>query len=280
MKAIKRTSFLALLLLIFHTPDASAVTIVTRFLDGSAPANAAGGGNLADIVNTSVRMWESAYADRFTMTIYFGWAPIGDAGTHTVVEQGGLPNRETVGLILFDNSGSVPFYLDPTPDSNEEYAIRNDEFQNLGGGLLNVARVFSNPIGSAGGPTDLLSVAVHEIGHALGMSTGNASFASSKGFVTIAGVLPYSGTVVPLASNYAGFTSHIDPLLVSYGAVMQGISSDERRIPSALDILINAQISGFEVLTMVPRQGTQAASSSRGIGSVEEGIQSQRTVRN
>jgi hypothetical protein len=252
MRLIRVIRTLALALTAAQATPAPAMEIVTRFIGGSPPVNAAGEGNLADIFNAAARIWESAYADSFTLVLHFGWAPLGDAGTHTLVEQGGTPSRELVGTILFDNSGAIPLFLDPTPGTNEEYRRLTEEQQELGGGLTNVARIFSHPIAEAAGRADLLTIALHEIGHALGMCNGNLRFIeqSRPGAVIIAGNLPFTGTVVPLASNRLGFTSHIDPNQVAYGSVMAGLCADERRIPSALDILTNAQISSLEVMNL------------------------------
>ena len=250
--AIRTSITLALLslILIFATaPDASAVTIVVNFVGGAPAANAAGGGDLTAIVDAAARIWESIYSDDSSLVLYVGWAPIGPAGTHTLIEQGGDPNRETVGLILFDNSGSVSFYLDPTPDSDDEYHLLTEQFQDLGGGPVNVARLLTQPTGAAVGRTDLLTAALHEIGHALGLAVTNTSFAadSRDGVIRIADGLPYSGTVIPLAANYSGITTHIDAERVTYGSLMAGLSSDERRLPSDLDILADAQISRLSI---------------------------------
>jgi hypothetical protein len=256
MKAIRHISLVLIAVAFLSVSHASAITVVANFIGGAAPSNAKGGGNLPEIFDAAARKWAAAYGDPGTITINFGWAPLGDAGTHTLIVQGGLPNRETAGLILFDNSGAVKFYLDPTPDSNEEYRRRTEEFQDLGGGFVNVARLFSSPVGDAAGCTDLLSAALHEIGHALGMSAANTAFRleAAQGNLRIAENLPDAGTVIPLAINKAGITSHFDALQVTYGSVMAGVGSDERRLPSALDILANAQISGFETVTVNPEQ--------------------------
>jgi hypothetical protein len=170
--------------------------------------------------------------------------------------QGDNPNRELVGHILFDNSGNVSFYLDPTPDSNEEYRRFSEERQDLGGGSVNVARVFGDPIGNARGHIDLLSVALHEIGHAMGMCAANTSFTAKSrgGIITISGSLPFAGTVIPLASNYSGVIAHFDSSEISYGSLMSGVNGDERRIPSELDILANAQVSTMTILNLCPNQ--------------------------
>ncbi len=236
-----RLSFIPFLFLfVLFIPNASAITIVTHILDGAPPANAVGKGNLADIVHAAARIWESAYSDSFTLNLYCGWAPAGHAGTHTLLQRDSF-SREISGLILIDNSGSAAYYLDPTPYSNEEYEKRVEESQYFGSGFINVARVYSAPHGEASGRIDLLSVVLHEIGHALGLSAANASFKSlsSNGFINIA------GADIPLARNKSGVAPHFNTIGIRYGSLMSGINGDERRLPSELDILANAQISGF-----------------------------------
>jgi hypothetical protein len=241
----------ALALFLICVPDASAVTIVTRSIGGVAPANAVGGGNLADIVNTAARIWEAAYSDPIVITLSYGWAQIGDAGNHSVVEcdsQG----REVSGVILFDNSGSVAFYLDPTPNYSEEYQLLTEEYQDFGRGAINAARILSKPKGEAVGHVDLLSVVLHEIGHALGLSGANPLFIakSADGRLHISDGYPFQGMSIPLASNNSGVVPHFDPNQVVYGSLMSGINSDERRMPSELDVLADGQVSGFIIETL------------------------------
>jgi len=263
LRTCKHVFLAALLSSFFCISNASAMTIDTHFIGGAAPANAVGGGNLTEIVNTAARMWESVYSDPITITIYYGWGEVGDAGMHTLIDQGDRPNREISGMIIFDNSGSNPFYLDPTPGTNEEYGRRTEEYQDLGGGFINVARLFSKPVGDAVGHIDLLSVALHEMGHAMGLCSANRSFAaqSGSGHIDISENLPYAGTVAPLSANYSGIVPHFDPIAISYGCLMSGINADERRIPSELDIVANAQLSGFAIQTLYPKQTDPNASN-------------------
>jgi hypothetical protein len=246
--------FIVLLLPFLDVPGVSAMTITSHFIGGDAPANAAGGGNLTDIVNAAAHVWSLVYADPVEIDLYYGWAPVVDAGMHTVIEQGGQPNREISGMILFDNSGSALFYLDPTPNINEEYLEPTEAYQDLGGGPVNVARIYRHATGEAAGRVDLFSVALHEIGHALGFCAANTSFSvqSGAGVLTISGNYPFVGTVVPLAHNNAGTVPHFDGIGVAYGSVMSGINADERRLPSELDIVANAQVSGFTILSLYP----------------------------
>lgn len=241
--------------ILLSVSESSALTIVTRFIGGTTPvANTSGSGNLTAIVNAAARMWESVYEDSVTVTLDYGWSSIPDAGNHIALGFNEEGNRELVGMLLFDNSGATPFYLDPTPDLNEEYQQSDEEYQDFGGGLINVARIFRQPSAAAAGYVDLLSVALHEIGHAMGMSIGNHSFVeqSAGGIILFSDDLPFAGTVAPLASNNAGYIPHFDAVRVAYGCLMSGINADERRLPSELDILANAQINRYTILSLAP----------------------------
>jgi hypothetical protein len=227
----------------------SSLTIIRDFIGGSPGTNDIGSGNLVAIFNAAADIWELAIQDDHVLTLHYGWAPVG-GGQHTLNAQGGTPNRETEGTILFNNddvAGHYHYYLDPTPGLNEEYSSYSEAVVDLGGGTVNATRVFRD----GPGLFDLLTTALHEIGHALGMSTANASFIAESADcdIDVTAPSPFAGTTIPLQTNLFGVTSHID--YVADRVLMAGsFAPSERGMPSALDIVAVAQLSQFRRLNL------------------------------
>lgn len=216
------------------------VNIVRVNGGGAAPATA-GGGNLADIFNAACDWWETALVTTpYTLTLTFQWGPQGGGvlAAHTLTTQGGVPNRETAGSITFDNDGSSTFFLDTTPCANNEYGTGPTyTTSDLGGGLLNVGRTYSGASGSASGRTDMFSVALHEIGHSLGLSSANTSFVAENGDldVDVTAPRPFAGSTIPTISG-----AHVN---IGSALMFPSIGTSLRRWPTAADALANAQVS-------------------------------------
>ena len=243
---------------------ASALTIIRDFLGGSPGTNSTGSGNLTNIFNTACDVWELAIRDTFTLTLHYCWTNSG-GGEHTLNAQGGTPNRETEGTIYFNNDDDTNHdlvWLDTSP-----LLIRNwtntfvqdgsivttqvvgfveelNDLVYLVGGPINSARWCKVPSGVNG---DAFSTALHEIGHALGLSYGNSTFTaeSVNTNITITSG-PYAGMVVPLKYNDDGVVSHIGQVCDTGLTLMSGGGPAGTRIlPSVLDMAVLGQLSQF-----------------------------------
>jgi hypothetical protein len=274
------------------------------FEGGAAPNNAVGEGNLFDIFEAAADWWELAIQDDFTLNIDYGWAELG--GSTLGVAKAGLPELQIDDpkkpidpndifplkkmIIQFDNDGifefdddedgiidrtqSYSWFLDSTPNQNEEFEPIEDEEStiDLGGGNINIGRVYTAKDGDASEKPDLLTTALHEIGHALGFGKFEFEFEFTtsdsdeiikqtiknpefKDPIVISEPLPFKGTQIPTTEEGGGhieieIPGESEPL--SSPLLFKSLSPGRRKLPSEVDILGVAQVSGFEDVNLNP----------------------------
>ena len=223
---------------------ASALTINRNFVGGLAPVTVAGGGNIIDIFNTAADWWEASILDPHVLNIDFSWADLAGStlGTATTSD----PIRVTDGTIRFDNTGTS-WFLDATPSDNSEYLTFTETSADLGGGVVNTSREYSDAIGDAFGRFDLLTVAAHEIGHFLGILDHFGNPLPDPLLIT--GPRPHAGTLIGTVTTGGG---HIDNGLFPRTLMNPFISPSVRRTQSAIDILAAAERSNFVNVNLDP----------------------------
>ncbi|MGJ3244387.1 MAG: hypothetical protein ACFE0O_15705 [Opitutales bacterium] len=238
------------------TQGALSLTLdFSSFSSGEPSGSLFGGGNPQSVVEAAASYWETAFADStasLSQTISVTW---GGQMTSGVLATGGASFNSSGdlsnGMLTFDNDGSSEFFVDPTPFDSSEWSLFNTNDSDLGGGSLNVERRYTSGSGAAGTYADFLSVAIHEIGHAIGVLSSyplweDARDADSDASdIDVTAPRPFAGSEIPITG------AHIDSPL-SNTNLSTSIISGQRKLLSEADILLVAEVHGFDNLNLDP----------------------------
>ena len=210
-----------------------------------------GGGQLREIMKVAAENWERVFkraGGNWKLTVEYGWGNIAEqyfAQEYLISERGNNPSRIGHSCVLFNASAGLyepikGFFADPTPWDNSEYLAYTADTLNTEAGWLNVGRSFSEPTGEAVDRIDMLMLAMHEIGHALGLDYGYSGLIKQGGgrnLFPITSPRPFAGVDFFLNNgpHIGGFSSL--PLMISEPP------GGQRHIISAADELILAQIN-------------------------------------
>jgi len=233
----------------FQTAPALEInlTYATTGQAGSIPAGDANGTQLMALAQAAADYWEDIIEDAHTLDVtirYDNGIAAGLIGQWAIgTQSNGRPDSGTIGL-----RGTTAWYYDPTPTNHSEYNMTQTLFRNAApadvanftGTVPGTLEINFTGLATPGAPvlaqngTDLYTTLLHELGHAVGMSTQLTACALE--------VQDNDFDINPALANGNTFAIVLGGNTGAHAACTQclmnpGIGTGRRRLPSAADVL-------------------------------------------
>lgn len=205
--------------------ERSTISPTGRF---APPGPLTGGGSVSAVFTAAALNWESLLLDNRTFNITVGWASLPSGVIAAAASVNDRVNEIAISTRLTN-------FADPTPGENEEFSGFTEDSADLGGGLINIGRSFAS--GDITG-FDLLSTAMHEIGHVLG-NILDGPVTGGTVYPIVGG--PFDGTELPCATT-SGICAHLN---LPHALMNPFDSAGERTLISGADLLYIAADGRF-----------------------------------
>ena len=272
-----------------EVPASGDINIIPSFnaADSADPDFDADHSRLIALFDEAELRYEDIIKDVHPLTVVFWYEDLGQTaqgndilGLCSNVARGGNPDRVTMAEIRIDTRVGVggafrDWFIDETPDNDDEFAMVRTDYRNLSSAdqtsffngsppdMFETGYIGAATDTDAMGRTDMLSVIMHEIGHALGVSSGSTDETADGDYDINPGFL--NGAV--MAVNHApGDIAHLagDNTLMAPGR-----GAGWRAMPSQTDLFSMARVQQYSYIWLTDREylgGTDLNVNSNWIG--------------